>query len=233
MTKKTGFFTHLIFGCFGLISALWVFSAYFFWANNAIFLTIPVLCGLSYLIGSIPAGPIIAYLMGIGDLRKIGSGNIGATNVLRTGNKKAAFFTLCWDMFKGTLALLLCQYIANVTEIPLQILFIFAAFAFIGHIFPVWLGFRGGKGVATYIGVLLGISPIYFAVAIFSWLGAVFLTKISSVGAITMSIIAPLFLYFYSGDSSAVYICTAMSLILLLKHSANISRLLKREEAKI
>jgi glycerol-3-phosphate acyltransferase PlsY len=179
-----------------------------------------------YLLGSIPFGLLVTRAAGLGDVRKIGSGNIGATNVLRTGNKGLAALTLLLDMLKGTAAALVAGYFSP--ELGLA-----AGFAaFIGHIFPVWLGFKGGKGVATYLGVLLGLSwqaALVFAVV---WLALAFLLRYSSASSLTAAVAAPVFLYF-TGRADLAIVFAVMSAIIWIKHHTNISRLLAGTETRI
>ncbi|WP_192245265.1 glycerol-3-phosphate 1-O-acyltransferase PlsY [Mesorhizobium silamurunense] len=179
-----------------------------------------------YLLGSIPFGLLITRAAGLGDVRQIGSGNIGATNVLRTGNKGLAAATLLLDALKGTAAALIAGRFAP--ELALA-----AGFgAFLGHLFPVWLGFKGGKGVATYLGVLLGLAwqgMLVFAVV---WLAMAFLFRYSSLAALTAAVVVPIALYFISTPQIAG-LFVVMSLIVFLKHRANISRLLAGTEGKI
>lgn len=179
-----------------------------------------------YLLGSIPFGLLITRAAGLGDVRNIGSGNIGATNVLRTGNKGLAAATLLLDALKGTAAVLIAGRFAP--EFALT-----AGFgAFLGHLFPVWLGLKGGKGVATYLGVLLGLSwqgMLVFAVV---WLAMAFLFRYSSLAALTAAVVVPIALYFISAPQIAG-LFALMSLIVFVKHRANISRLLAGNESKI
>ena len=179
-----------------------------------------------YLLGSIPFGLLVTRAAGLGDVRKIGSGNIGATNVLRTGNKGLAALTLLLDMLKGTAAALIAGHFAP--ELGLA-----AGFAaFIGHIFPVWLGFKGGKGVATYLGVLVGLAwqaALVFAVV---WLALAFLLRYSSVSSLMAAVAAPVFLYF-TGHTDLAIVFAVMSAIIWIKHHANISRLLAGTETRI
>ncbi|MER8527999.1 MULTISPECIES: glycerol-3-phosphate 1-O-acyltransferase PlsY [unclassified Mesorhizobium] len=179
-----------------------------------------------YLLGSIPFGLLITRAAGLGDVRNIGSGNIGATNVLRTGNKSLAAATLLLDALKGTAAVLIAGRFAP--ELGL-----WAGFgAFLGHLFPVWLGFKGGKGVATYLGVLIGLAwqaALIFAVV---WLAVAFLFRFSSLAALTASVVVPMALYFLSTPQIAG-LFAAMSLIVIVKHRANIARLLAGTEGKI
>ena len=179
-----------------------------------------------YLLGSIPFGLLITRAAGLGDVRKIGSGNIGATNVLRTGNKGLAAATLLLDALKGTAAVLVAGHFSPDFGLA-------AGFgAFLGHLFPVWLGFKGGKGVATYLGVLLGLAwqgMLVFAVV---WLAMAFLFRYSSLAALAAAVIVPIALYFISTPQIAG-LFAVMSLIVIIKHHANISRLLAGTEGKI
>ncbi|CDX49478.1 1-acyl glycerol-3-phosphate synthetase component [Mesorhizobium plurifarium] len=179
-----------------------------------------------YLLGSIPFGLLITRAAGLGDVRKIGSGNIGATNVLRTGNKGLAAATLLLDALKGTAAALIAGHFSP----DLGLLAGFGAF--LGHLFPVWLGFKGGKGVATYLGVLLGLAwqgMLVFAVV---WLAMAFLFRYSSLAALAAAVVVPIALYFMSTPQIAG-LFALMSLIVFIKHRANISRLLAGTEGKI
>lgn len=179
-----------------------------------------------YLLGSIPFGLLITRAAGLGDVRKIGSGNIGATNVLRTGNKGLAAATLVLDALKGTVAVLIASHYAP--ELGLWA----GLGAFLGHLFPVWLGFKGGKGVATYLGVLIGLAwhvALIFAVV---WLAVAFLFRFSSLAALIAAVVVPIALYFLSTPQIAG-LFMVMSIIVLIKHRANISRLLAGTEGKI
>ena len=182
---------------------------------------------VGYLIGSIPFGIILTRLAGAGDLRTIGSGNIGATNVLRTGNKKLAALTLLLDALKGTFAVL----IAAIWGPGLGLAAGFAAF--LGHLFPIWLGFKGGKGVATYLGVLIALSwkaALVFAVV---WIAIAYLTRYSSLAALLAAVAVPLSLFFVFGPTSVAWLFTAMSVIVFFKHHANIRRLIDGDESRI
>ena len=179
-----------------------------------------------YLLGSIPFGLLLTRAAGLGDVRKIGSGNIGATNVLRTGNKGLAAATLLLDALKGTAAVLIAGHFAPETAVWAGL------GAFLGHLFSVWLGFKGGKGVATYLGVLIGLAwqvALIFAVI---WLAMAFLFRYSSLAALTAAVIVPIALYFMSAPQIAV-LFVVMSIIVFIKHRANISRLLAGTEGKI
>ncbi|MBB6411116.1 glycerol-3-phosphate 1-O-acyltransferase PlsY [Mesorhizobium sangaii] len=179
-----------------------------------------------YLLGSIPFGLLLTRAAGLGDVRKIGSGNIGATNVLRTGNKGLAAATLLLDALKGTAAVLITGHFAPE-------LAIWAGLgAFLGHLFPAWLGFKGGKGVATYLGVLIGLAwqvALIFAVV---WLVIAFLFRYSSLAALTAAIVVPIALYFLSTPQIAT-LFLVMSIIVFIKHRENISRLFAGTEGKI
>lgn len=182
---------------------------------------------VSYLLGSIPFGLILTRLAGHGDVRKIGSGNIGATNVLRTGNKYLAAATLLLDAFKGTAAVLLFSRLWGPDAA------IIAGFgAFLGHLFPVWLKFRGGKGVATYLGVLLGLLPLGVVIFAVVWLATAAITRYSSLAALIAAIVVPVAL-FLLGHIQVSELFTVMSAITFVKHRANISRLLSGEESRI
>jgi glycerol-3-phosphate acyltransferase PlsY len=180
-----------------------------------------------YFCGSIPFGVILTRLAGTQDLRSIGSGNIGATNVLRTGHKALAAATLIGDMLKGTAAVLLVLWLAN------RNLALAAGFgALIGHLFPVWLRFKGGKGVATYIGVLLGLAwPIALAFCGI-WLAVAAMTRYSSLSALVASLLTPPLLW-AAGSGREAILFTVLTIILWISHRENIARLLSGTEGKI
>ena len=179
-----------------------------------------------YLLGSIPFGLLITRAAGLGDVRKIGSGNIGATNVLRTGNKGLAALTLLLDALKGTVAVL----IAGIYGADFAIIAGF--FAFIGHLFPVWLGFKGGKGVATYIGVLAGLMWKVALVFAAVWIAVALLLRYSSLAALIAAVVVPLTLLIMGYQDFAV-VFAVMSVIVFIKHRANISRLMAGTESRI
>jgi glycerol-3-phosphate acyltransferase PlsY len=183
-----------------------------------------------YLLGSIPFGVVLTKLTGGTDLRAIGSGNIGATNVLRTGNKTLAAATLLGDMLKGTVAVLLAQRFGLGAAIAGGLAA--ALGAFLGHLFPVWLHFKGGKGVATYIGILLGLAWPAALVFCAVWAGMAALTRYSSLAALVASAVASAFLWFY-GDVPAAELFVLLTVLLWITHRANISRLLQGTEGKI
>ena len=181
---------------------------------------------LGYLLGSIPFGLILTRLAGLGDVREIGSGNIGATNVLRTGNKRLAALTLLLDALKGAAAVLLGAHWGQHAAI------LGGLGAFLGHLFPVWLGFCGGKGVATYIGVLLGIAWPAAVVFCAAWLAVAAATRYSSLAALTASLAAPAFLWWW-GNVADARAFLLLSILLWIMHRANIGRLLHGTEGRI
>ena len=179
-----------------------------------------------YLLGSIPFGLVLTRMAGLGDVRSIGSGNIGATNVLRTGNKKIAAATLLCDMLKGTIAVLVAGYFGRDYALA-------AGFgAFIGHIAPVWLGFKGGKGVATYLGILLGLAWPGALVFIAAWIIIALLTRYSSLSALIACVLAPLSILYLGLDKTAL-LFMILTVIVFVKHRENIKRLLNHTETKI
>jgi glycerol-3-phosphate acyltransferase PlsY len=182
---------------------------------------------LGYLLGSIPFGLLLTKMAGLGDLRSIGSGNIGATNVLRTGTKKLAAATLLLDALKATAAALIAQALFGHNA---GLLAGFAAF--IGHLFPVWLGFKGGKGVATYIGTLLGVAPWMVLVFAVAWLSVAFITRYSSLSALVATLVIPVVLWIL-GVEEAALVTAAMTVITYWRHKANIERLIAGTEGKI
>jgi glycerol-3-phosphate acyltransferase PlsY len=179
-----------------------------------------------YLLGSIPFGLILAKLGGHGDLREIGSGNIGATNVLRTGNKGLAAATLLLDAAKGTVAVLLAARWGETAAM------LAGLGAFLGHLFPVWLGFRGGKGVATFLGVLIGLYWPAAAVFAATWLLIAFLTRYSSLAALIAST-ASVVLLALTGQCALAVLFLLLAILLYIRHAANIRRLLWGEETRI
>ncbi|HEY7669366.1 MAG TPA: glycerol-3-phosphate 1-O-acyltransferase PlsY [Hyphomicrobium sp.] len=187
---------------------------------------------LGYLLGSIPFGYLLTRAAGLGDVRDIGSGNIGATNVLRTGHRGLAALTLALDAAKGTAAVLIGHWIGAHGGVAILASLLAGLGAFLGHLFPAWLGFKGGKGVATYIGVLAGASwpgAIMFCAV---WLGMALLTRYSSLSALTASVATPLAL-FALDEVPAALLAAIMTALLLWKHRANIRRLAAGEEPKI
>ncbi|WP_336288380.1 MULTISPECIES: glycerol-3-phosphate 1-O-acyltransferase PlsY [unclassified Bartonella] len=187
---------------------------------------------MSYLIGSIPFGLLFTRLAKLGDVRKIGSGNIGATNVLRMGNKKVAALTLLCDILKGTLVVLVVKFLNYSTENNI-IIILAGFFAFLGHLFPIWLKFKGGKGIATYLGVCLGFYWPAAIVFIIVWMAFFLFTRYSSLSALIAVIITPIFVYFFYPYLYAYYMLIVMSIFVIIKHYENIGRLLVGKESKI
>jgi glycerol-3-phosphate acyltransferase PlsY len=190
-------------------------------------MTAAIVALLGYLLGSVPFGIVVARLFGLGDLRSIGSGNIGTTNVLRTGNKLAALLTLLLDAGKGAAAVLIAR--AWLGEDAAQI----AGFAaFIGHLFPVWLGFRGGKGVATFLGILLALAFPVGAAACAIWLTVALIMRYSSMSALFASGLSPIAAILL-GQGQIAILCCALAILIFERHKANIRRLWNGEEPKI
>ncbi|MCR6736334.1 MAG: glycerol-3-phosphate 1-O-acyltransferase PlsY [Afipia sp.] len=180
-----------------------------------------------YLCGSVPFGLILTRLAGTDDLRSIGSGNIGATNVLRTGNKGLAAATLLGDMLKGTLAVIVAGYFGGPDAAIVA-----GIGAFVGHLFPVWLKFKGGKGVATYIGILLGLFwPAALAFCAI-WIAVALIFRYSSLAALVASAVIPLML-FWSQHQTLAAVFALLSAVLWIMHRANIKRLMDGTEGKI
>ncbi|MDA8803849.1 glycerol-3-phosphate 1-O-acyltransferase PlsY [Amylibacter sp.] len=181
----------------------------------------------AYLIGSIPFGIIISKLMGLGNLRNIGSGNIGATNVLRTGNKLAAILTLIFDLLKGAIAVIITYYIFNDTTAQIA-----ALSSFLGHCFPIWLKFKGGKGVATFIGISLALYWPAGILICLTWVLIAFLSRTSSLSALISSLSSILWVWVL-GAPSAVFIMTVLTILIWYRHIENIKRIIKNTEPKI
>ncbi len=182
---------------------------------------------LGYLMGSIPFGMIIAKVMGLGNLRNIGSGNIGATNVLRTGNKSAAALTLIFDAAKGAIAVLIARAMAG--EDAAQVA---ALAAFLGHCFPVWLGFKGGKGVATFLGIWLALDWRVGVVCCLTWLVAAAIWRISSLGALVAAALSTVWVMVLT-DTTTFVLGMVLTLLVYWRHSANVARIRAGTEPKI
>ena len=181
---------------------------------------------LGYLMGSVPFGVILTKFAGAGDLRSIGSGNIGATNVLRTGRKGLAAATLIGDALKGTLAVLVLARFGEVGALTA------ALFAVIGHMFPVWLGFKGGKGVATYLGVLIGVAwPVAVGFALV-WIAVAAALRYSSLAALTATLLTPV-AFAVMGEWPQAVVFAVLTALVWWRHSANIGRLIAGSESKI
>ncbi len=186
-----------------------------------------VALGFGYLLGSIPFGLVITRFAGTQDIRTIGSGNIGATNVLRTGRKGLAAATLLGDALKGTVAVLAARHLLG-GEAAL----VAGLGAFLGHLFPVWLGFRGGKGVATYLGILLGLDWQAFAFFVVLWIAVAFASRYSSLAALVASAATPMFLML-TGSPRMAGLMAVLAALLWWKHSENIARLRAGTEGRI
>ncbi len=191
--------------------------------------TWPFLLGaaVAYLLGSVPFGLVLTKLAGYGDIRRIGSGNIGATNVLRTGNKALAALTLLLDGAKGAIAVLIgAQFGPDMAAIA-------AAFAFLGHLFPVWLGFKGGTGVATAGGILLAYAWPAALAAIVTWIIIAASTRYSSLAALIGASLAPIYTWFFTREFQQTEVVLFLAVLIVLRHHANIRRLVRGEESKI
>jgi len=197
---------------------------------QTVWLTLGLIVVGGYLLGSIPFGMIATRLGGAGDIRKIGSGNIGATNVLRSGRKDLAAITLIGDAGKGVVAVLLARWLTNDTPAMVAIA---GGAAFVGHLFPVWLKFNGGKGVATFYGVLLTAAWPVGVLAALTWLAMAALFRISSLAALTAAALAPLFAFATDQPYPMVILSAFMAVLIYIRHHQNISRLLKGQEPKI
>ena len=184
---------------------------------------------LGYLLGSIPFGLVLTKLAGLGDIRDIGSGNIGATNVLRTGRKDLALATLLLDSGKGGIAVLIAYWAFGYGS---DAAIIAGCAAFLGHVFPVWLGFKGGKGVATYLGTLGALAWPAGLVACAIWLIMAVVFRYSSLSALTAALLSPIAAYYVAGGKVALA-ALFLAALLIYRHETNIRRLLKGEEPKI
>jgi glycerol-3-phosphate acyltransferase PlsY len=182
---------------------------------------------IGYLLGSIPFGLVLTKFAGTQDLRSIGSGSIGATNVLRTGRKGLAAATLLCDMLKGTAAVLIANYYGGFDAAMLA-----GLAAFLGHLFPIWLNFKGGKGVAVYIGVLIGMLPPAAVVFCVLWLATAATTRYSSLSALVASFVTPIFLWWF-GHPALAALFVVLTLLLFYAHRENIKRLQVGTEGRI
>ncbi|MEM8988045.1 MAG: glycerol-3-phosphate 1-O-acyltransferase PlsY [Pseudomonadota bacterium] len=182
-----------------------------------------------YLLGSVPFGLVLTRAAGLGDIRAIGSGNIGATNVLRTGRKDLAAATLVLDSGKGAIAVLAAGALLGWTS-PYAALA--GGAAFLGHVFPIWLGFKGGKGVATFLGTVLAMAWPAGLLACATWLVTALVFRISSLSALVATLLTPAYIYIF-GAPSAILASAFMTLLVYYRHQDNIRRLLKGEEPKI
>ena len=180
-----------------------------------------------YLLGSVPFGLVITRALGLGDLRQIGSGNIGATNVLRTGNKGAALATLLLDSGKGAIAVLLARHFGGETAAILA-----GGAAFLGHCFPVWLRFKGGKGVATFLGTVIALNWPLGLIACATWALTAAVTRISSLSALLAAALAPVFAWAL-GRPDIAAVAAFMAVLIFIRHHANITRLMAGTEPRI
>ena len=182
---------------------------------------------LAYLLGSIPFGILITRAMGLGDLRAIGSGNIGATNVLRTGNKRAAAATLILDAAKGAVAVLVARFAVGEDAAQLA-----GLCSFLGHLFPVWLRFKGGKGVATFLGTLLALDWRVGLASCATWAIAAAITRISSLAALTAAALSTLWLMVFQ-QGQMIFLVVILTLLVYVRHWANLQRIKQGTEPKI
>lgn len=190
----------------------------------------PIVVVLAYLIGSLSAAIITCKIMGLPDPRTTGSNNPGATNVLRIGGKKAAIFTLVGDLLKGLIPVVIVKLIFPAESLLIALT---ALAAFLGHLFPVFFQFKGGKGVATALGCIIGLN-LWVALCAFGvWLAIFLPTKISSLSALTAAIVAPIFLWLFDASASVVIAIIIMDILLIIRHKENIQRILKGEEKKM
>ena len=186
---------------------------------------------LFYLIGSLPFALILTKLSGLGDIRNIGSGNVGATNVLRTGNKLLAIIVLSLDILKGLIPYLIIHIYFN--ELSLLNKIFLCHFAVIGHIYPIWLKFKGGKGVATYIGFLFGLNP-YIAISfLLIWLVVAYMSKYSSLSSLLGIFVVPAYFIFINFNFNISIFFIYLSFVIVIKHKENIKRLINKTESKI
>lgn len=194
-----------------------------------------------YLLGSIPFGLVLCYMAGYGDIRKIGSGNIGATNVLRTGNKTLALLTVLLDAFKAGIAAYIAKLIAPeqsfevygiATDMPTLVALSTGFCAILGHNFPIWLRFKGGKGVASSFGLVLVLTPKIALLALSIWIFMAVVFRYSSLAAITAATLTPFVTYWLSDEIHTIFY-TLIVLLLLVRHHANFARLFRGQESKI
>ena len=187
-------------------------------------MTVFLIILIAYLIGSIPFGLLGKFFFKIEDPRTFGSKNIGATNVLRSGNKKAAAFTLFFDMFKGFIAVFISSFIDN------DLVYLAILSVVFGHIFPIYLLFKGGKGVATFLGALVSYSAVVGSLTLLAWITVFYFTRKSSVAGISAIVLSNPFLFVFCDNTSVKFSVLLLSIFILFKHSENIKRLLNREE---
>jgi len=196
---------------------------------QAAMLTLALAVVGGYLLGSIPFGMIATRLGGAGDIRQVGSGNIGATNVLRTGRKDLALITLIGDAGKGAIAVLVARYLTHNAAVEA----LAGGAAFVGHLFPVWLNFRGGKGVATFYGVLLAAAWPVGLLAGAAWILMAAIFRISSLAALTAAVLAPVFAFATDQPQPFIWLTVFMAVLIYFRHRENIARLAKGQEPRI
>ena len=184
-----------------------------------------LIISISYLMGSIPFGLILTKIFLKKDIRKIGSGNIGATNVLRSGNKIIGYLTLVLDILKAIVPVLYIKY-----YFP-ELIYISSLSVFLGHVFPIWLKFKGGKGVATYVGILFSINYILGVTFTFTWLLIFFISRYSSLGSILSTIVIPIFVFFNPNYENE-YFYIILFVLIFFTHRENVKRLINKEESK-
>ncbi|MEY3220487.1 MAG: hypothetical protein RIT27_1844 [Pseudomonadota bacterium] len=182
-----------------------------------------------YLLGSIASAVIVCKIMGLQDPRTLGSGNPGATNVLRQGNKTAAILTLLFDLLKGTVAVLIAQWLSNEVWVLASV----SVAAVLGHLFPVFFNFKGGKGVATGFGVFLALSWQVALLLLITWLMIAWIFRYSSLAAIITSLFAPLYMFFFNPSWTLIFATFLMSVLMIWRHQNNIINLLRGTEQKI
>ena len=184
-----------------------------------------LIISISYLMGSIPFGLILTKIFLKKDIREIGSGNIGATNVLRTGNKLIGYLTLILDVLKAIIPVIYIKI-----NFP-ELVYISSLSVFIGHVFPIWLKFKGGKGVATYVGILFSINYFLGIIFVISWLIIFFISKYSSLGSILSTLVIPIFIFLNTSYENQ-YFFIIMFVLILYTHRKNVKRLINKEESK-
>ena len=187
-----------------------------------------IVIGIGYLLGSLPYGLILVKIFHGIDIRTIGSGNIGATNVLRAGYKWLALITLFLDAFKGAIAVLIVKYYLGYKN---DYVALAGLASIMGHMYPIWLGFKGGKGVATFFGIILAFNPVIFLISGLTWLVSAFITRYSSLSALLAVIIFPISCYFL--DRQFLSVAIVIAIMILYKHKDNIKRLMSGQESKI
>ncbi len=184
---------------------------------------------ISYLIGAIPCGVVLTKLTGAGDVRESGSGNIGATNVYRTAGRKLGVLTLIGDIVKGVLPVI---YATSFADMAPEKIAMVACATFLGHLYPVYLGFKGGKGVATALGIYLVVSPLSVLIAAFVFVGLVWIWRYVSLGSISAAALVPVLTYLFEGSLPLLYASLFISLMVIWRHRENIGRLLNGTENK-